>query len=216
MCSNVSKKNRNTTETLKKVFRIPEAQTRGGKVRAFVGKGKYIAVSLLFASVLAAAFNRNLNRLYEVGGDLPSAVEGVFSILIGIIFAVIGVYLVVYVLHPHFGRKPLPISIVKFIENSEAVENMDGDEILEAVNNLASKDEEVRLYLDSVAVKTDIAVTLGASLIAFFLGMYGYMLSYTIGYEGEPNILPVSICFAYIIFSVVYTILKTMKVVWDV
>jgi len=198
------------------MFRVPEANTKSGMVKGFVGKVKYICISVLFASVLALAFDRNLNKLYEVSGDLPSAVEGVFSILIGIIFAVIGVYLVVHVLHPHFGRRPLPTSLAKFIENSEAVEDMDGDELLEAVNNLASKDEEVKSYLNTVAVKTDIAVTLGASLIAFFLGMYGYMLSYTIGYEGEPNILPVSICFAYIIFSVVYTILKTMKVVWDV
>ncbi|MDR0508963.1 MAG: hypothetical protein LBG63_03970 [Candidatus Methanoplasma sp.] len=195
---------------------VKEPQTKNGKLLRSVDRVKYIGISVIFAAVLAAVFDSTLRRLHEMGGNLPGAIEGVFSLLIPIVFAIIGVYLVVHVLHPNFGKRPMPASLRKVIENDEVAENMTRDELLEFVKNLASKDEEIKTYLNTVSVKADIATTLGISIVAFFAGIYGYMTSYTIGYEGTMNILPVSLCFMFIVFSTVYMILKTMNIVWDV
>jgi len=212
----VPRKNSDSSEFLKKVFRLPEPQKRSGRRSRIFDRVKYLALSAVFAIVLAVVFDRTLRNLHDMGGDIPGAIEGVFSILMPIVFAIIGVYLVVHVLHPHFGKRPVPDSLKSIMEEDKVPDNMAREELLEFIKELESKDEDVRTYLDTVSVKSDIAVTLGASIVAFFFGMYGYMTSYTIGYEGTPNILPVSLCFMYVTFSIVYTILKTMKVVWDV
>lgn len=201
---------------LKRIFKMAsDPKTKGGRAMKLANRIKYIGISLAFAAVLAAVFDKNLRKLYGMGGDLPSTLESMFTILMSMIFAIIGVYLVVHVLHPNFGKRPMPASLKKAVEG-EDVTDMTKDELLQFIRDLESNDEEIRAYMDTIGIKTDIAVTLGMALAAFFFGMYGYMTSYTIGYESAPNILPVSLCFMFIIFSSVYMILKTMRVVWDV
>ena len=212
----MAKKKRDSSEVLKKVFRLPQSQTKGGRRRKRVNQLRYIAVSVMFAAIISLVFDRNLWDLYNKGGDLTSAVEGVFSFLIPIIFAIISVYLIVHVLHPHFGKRPVPESLKKIIEEDNIPDNLERDEMYEFVKDLVVNDEDIRTYLDTVNVKSDIAVTLGTSLVAFFAGMYAYVAAYTLEYADPPGILTISICFAVIVFSVVYTILKTMKVLWDV
>jgi len=212
----VAKKNRDSSEVLKKVFRLPRSQVKGGRRRKLVNQLRYIAVSVMFAAIISLVFDRNLWDLYNKGGDLTSAVEGVFSFLIPIIFAIISVYLIVHVLHPHFGKRPVPESLKKIIDEDNIPDNLERDEMYEFVKDLVVNDEEIRTYLDTVNVKSDIAVTLGTSLVAFFAGMYAYVAAYTLEYANPPGILTISVCFAVIVFSVVYTILKTMKVLWDV
>ena len=212
----MAKRNRDSSEVLKKVFRLPQAQKKGGRRRKTVNQIRYIAVSGFFAVIISLVFDRNLWDLYNKGGDLTSAVEGVFSFLIPIIFAIISVYLIVHVLHPHFGKRPVPESLKKIIDENNIPDNLEKDEMYDFVKDLVVNDEEIRTYLDTVNVKSDIAVTLGTSLVAFFAGMYAYVAAYTLEYADPPGILTISVCFAVIVFSVVYTILKTMKVLWDV
>jgi hypothetical protein len=176
----------------------------------------YLGAAAAFAIVLGIVFDRNIWKLYSAGGDLPGVLEGIFTILLTIIFAVISVYLLVHVLHPYFSKRQMPASLQRIISDENIVEDMSREELLGFVKDLASKDEDIKAYVKTIGVKSDIAVTLATSLVAFFLGMYGYMVSFTIGYDSEPNIISVTICFIFIIFSSVYMILKTMKVVWDV
>ncbi|MCL1810855.1 MAG: hypothetical protein FWG41_01330 [Methanomassiliicoccaceae archaeon] len=216
---NVPRKSRGSSEILKRMFRIsPDPHTKSGRLMRSVSRIKYIGIAVAFAAILGIVFDKNIWKLYNAHGDLPNALEGMFSILMSLTFAIIGVYLIVHVLHPHFGKKPMPATIERIMEEDQAVESMSRDELLEFVKGLGTSDKEIEAYLKTISVKRDVAVTLGMSLVAFFLGMYGYMTSYTIGLEAgiDPNILPVSICFGYIIFSNVYMILKTMNVIWDV
>jgi len=195
---------------------VKEPHTKSGRLAKSADRIKYVVISVIFAVVLALVFDNTLRRLHAMGGNLPGAIEGVFSLLIPIVFAIIGVYLVVHVLHPNFGKRPVPASLRKVMEDEEVIEDMTKEELIEFVRDLASKDEEIKMYLNTVSVKTDIATTLGISIVAFFAGMYGYMTSYTIEYGGTANVLPVSLCFMFVVFSTVYMILRTMNIVWDV
>ena len=197
------------------MFRLDPKKKKGTRSK-HSGHISYIIISIIFAVVLAVVFDNNIRMLYSEGGDLPAVVDGMFSLLMTLTFAIIGVYLVVHVLHPNFGKKAVPDSIRKMAEDDKVTEDLSREELINLVRDLESNDEEVREYMNTIGVKADVATTLGAALLAFFFGMYAYITSYTIGYAGSPNILPISICFMYIIFANVYMILKTMKVIWDV
>jgi hypothetical protein len=216
MRRDVPKKNRDATAILRKIFKIRESRKkRDGRHKGVIGRITFIAVAVVFAFILGFIFDRNLWRLYNAGGDLPGAIEGMFTILMSLTFAIIGVYLVVHVLHPHFGKMPLPNKLKEVFKEERFHEDMTREELTDIVEELGSNDE-VKAYIDTFSVKSDIAFTLAMSLVAFFAGMYGYMTSITIGYDSSPNIFSVSACLTIIIFSNVYMILKTMKVVWDV
>ena len=175
---------------------------------------KYIGIPFVFAFILAVLFYKNLQRILDAGGDLSDIMDGTFTLLLSLIFAIIGVYLVIHVLHPSFGKRPVPAKLEKIVDE-KATEDMTRDELLEFVNDLGSDDEEISGYIDTITVKADIAVTLGLALAAFFCGMYGYMESSVAAYH-TPDILIMSLSFMFVIFSIIYTMLKTMKVVWDV
>jgi len=212
----VAQKNRNSSAILRKIFSIaPDPGTKGGKLMRSVNRLKYVGISVIFAVILAFVFDRNIWKLYNGGGDLQNALDGMFSLLMTLTFAIMGVFLVVHVLHPHFGKRPVPASLKDAVGDQSVTENMSREELLGFIKELES-DEEIKAYMETIGVKSDIALTLGIALLAFFFGMYGYMTSYTIGFEGSPNLLPISLCFFYIISSNVYMILKTMNVVWDV
>jgi hypothetical protein len=174
---------------------------------------KYLAVSLVFSAVLAFVFDRTLDELHEVGGNLSGAMEGMFTLLITLVFAIVGVYLIVLVLHPHFKKMPVPASFKKI--SDRITDDITKEDLVEMVRSLET-DEEVEAYINTFGVKADIALTLSISLVAFFFGVYGYAKAYTIEYNSDPNILLVSLCFMFMVFACIYTILKTMKVVWDV
>lgn len=213
--NHVPKKRRSTSDILKRTFRL-DSRKKGVIRSKYSDRTLYIIISAIFAVVLAVVFDNNIRALYNRGGDLPTVVDGMFSLLMTLTFAIIGVYLVVHVLHPNFGKKSVPASIKKVTEDNKIAEDMSREELIEFIKDLESSDEEVKAYMNTIGVKADVATTLGAALLAFFFGMYAYITSYTIGYEGSPNILPISLCFTYIIFANVYMILKTMKVIWDV
>ncbi|MCL2031913.1 MAG: hypothetical protein FWG96_01365 [Methanomassiliicoccaceae archaeon] len=209
----MSGKSDERTDRLFKVIR--KRKRKVGKLMNSVDRALYMGVSLAFAAVLAFIFDMNLRKLFDAGGDLTGAMDGMFALLIPLVFAIIGVYLIILVLHPHFKKRAIPDSIKRIGQDIDAG-NMTREKLEEYVSGLRADDEEVREYINTFGVKADIAMTLAISLVAFFLGAYGYIRSFTIGYESDPNILPVSLCFMFIIFAIVYTILKTMKVIWDV
>jgi len=186
-----------------------------GRRTGALGRFKYMGVALAFAAALAAVFDRGVRGLADAGGDLPGALDGMFALLMPLVFAIVGVYLIVLVLHPHFKKAPMPDSIMRMRQGMGA-EGRTREGIEEYATVLGSDDEEVRAYVDSFVVKADIAVTLAISLAAFFFGVYGYIRSFTIAHGGDPGMLSVSLCFMFMVFACVYTILKTMKVVWDV
>lgn len=208
-------RNRIRSKVLRRLFRVnisPNKKT-DPHVRSS-GVIRYTGIPLIFAVVLALVFHSNLQKISDHGGDIANIMEGTFTILLSLIFAVIGVYLVIHVLHPYFGKRPVPTKLKNVATENDA-EDITVVEFIELAKDLRS-DREVEEYLDTIVVKADIAVTLGFSLAAFFFGMYGYMASSTVGYDASPNFLWISLCFMFLVFSIVYTILKTMKVVWDV
>jgi len=211
----VPKKKRDPLEILERIFKVSSKKRKSALRSKYADRVAYIIISIVFAVILAIVFDNNIRRLYSEGGDLPMVMDGMFSLLMTLTFAIIGVYLVVHVLHPNFVKRSVPDSIKKVAEDERIADEMTREELIDFVKDL-EKDEEVRAYMKTIGVKSDVATTLGAALLAFFFGMYAYMTSYTIGYDGPPNILPVSLCFMYIIFANVYMILKTMKVIWDV
>ena len=211
----VPREKRTSIGFLMKIFRI-RADPKGGRRSRSENRLTYVAIAILFAVVLGFVFDRDLLKIYQMGGNLSGAMSGIFTLLMSITFAIISVYLVVHVLHPHFVKRPVPASLQKIIKEEKIREDMTRDELFDFVKELEQNDEEIKAYLDTARVKSDIAITLAAALMAFFVGMYGYMTSFTIVYESDPNLIIVSLCFMYIIFSNVYTILKTMSVVWDV
>lgn len=174
---------------------------------------KYFVFSTLFAIILALMFDRLLRNLFNEGGDAAGMVNGMFTMVISLVFAVLGVYLVILVLHPRFVKRPIPKSLRKILEENTIPEDMCREEIVEFISDLEANDSEIKEYLDSLSVKSDIAVTLAMSLMALFLGIYAYMVSYSITYG---DITAITLCFAFTMFSMVYIILKTMRVVWEV
>jgi len=212
----VAQRNYSKAVILEKKFKNDsDPKSKGGAHPISADLIKYTIIPLIFAAALAILFDNNLHKLHDLGEEISGVMEGTFTILLSLIFAIIGVYLVVHVLHPNFGKRPVPAKL-RHIAAEKGAEDMNREELFEFVTELGSGDEEIEEYLDTIDVKTDVAVTLGLALIAFFLGMYGYVASFTIGYAANPNLLWISLCFMYVIFSIVYTILRTMKVVWDV
>ena len=210
----MSQRKYNTSEVLKNIFRVSFDAEDGSQPKPF-NVVKYFVLPLVFAAALAVLFYCNLQKLNDLGGDVSNAMEAMFTLLLSLVFAIIGVYLVIHVLHPYFGKRPVPAKLEKIIDE-ETDSDMTREEIHEFLEDLRLNDEEIREYSDSIDVKTEIAVTLGLALVAFFLGIYGYIASFTIMYDDAPNILGISFCFMFIIFSIIYIVLKTMKVVWDV
>jgi len=212
----VTQRNYSKSRILEREFRTdsnPGSKHR--KHSTFTDLVRYTVIPLLFATALAILFDSNLHKLHDMGEEISGVMEGTFTILMSLIFAIIGVFLVVHVLHPNFGKRPVPAKL-KDVAAESGTDDMTREELLEFVTELGSDDKEIEEYLNTIDVKTDVAVTLGLALVAFFFGMYGYLASFTIGYEATPNLLWVSFSFMYIVFSIVYTILRTMKVVWDV
>ena len=215
MRDTVPKKKREPVDVLKRVFRIHSHNKKGGVLSRTLNRLIYMAVALVFALVLATVFYSSLWRMHDSGLIVSGVMEGTFTIMMSLTFAIIGVYLVVHVLHPHFGKRPVPKSLEKVIEECNVSDDMTRDDLICVIKE-AEADEEIKAYLDTLGVKTDIAVTLFIALVAFFLGMYGYLAAFTVELDQTPDILGISFCFMFTIFSGVYMILKTMKVVWDV
>jgi predicted membrane-bound mannosyltransferase len=209
---NVPKKSSDAPGQKKMIFRAVMA-TRAEAGTGMGGRWKYLLISLAFSALLALVYYRELWILHDAGGNISGAIEGMFTILISLVFAIVGVYLIVLVLHPHFSKRPEPASLKKIRDN--VGEDTSREEIIDLLSDLEC-DKEVKEYMNTIGVKADIAITLAIALVAFFFGVFGYLMAFTIEYSSNPDIPMVSFCFMFNIFSCVFTILKTMKVAWDV
>ncbi|AIZ56918.1 hypothetical protein Mpt1_c10500 [Candidatus Methanoplasma termitum] len=208
------KKSREPADILRKVLRVRNPD-EGGRLSKIAGKAVYVVTSLAFAFILSIVFHNGLWRLHNAGSDVSGVMEGTFTILVSITFAIVSVYLVVNVLHPHFKKKPVPKSLESIIKECNISDDMTREDLI-CIIKKAEEDEEIKAYIGTIGVKSDIAITLLTALIAFFLGMYGYIASFTVELDAAPDILVISFCFMFVVFSGVYMILKTMKIVWDV
>jgi predicted PurR-regulated permease PerM len=148
----VSQRKYNASEVLKNIFRVSFDAEDGSQPKPF-NVVKYFVLPLVFAAALAVLFYYDLQKLYDLGGDLSDVSVGMFTLLLSLVFAIVGVYLVIHVLHPYFGKRPVPAKLEKIIDE-ETDSDMTREELHDFLEDLRSNDEEIREYSDSIDVKT--------------------------------------------------------------